>query len=101
MTPKEAANKVCDIWVAVNEQINEGVSKATPMEARIILFERATAFIISDSIQAERRASGAASEAKPKSDVKCKDCGNLLTVGEKEYCDANDKQYRCYKCSHK
>ena len=38
-------------------------------------------------------------ERKPQSNVECVECGRTLTVGEKKFCDDQDKQYRCYKCS--
>ena len=43
--------------------------------------------------------SQAGGSAKPRSDVKCVECGRFLTIGEKKYCDDADKQYRCYQCT--
>jgi predicted RNA-binding Zn-ribbon protein involved in translation (DUF1610 family) len=67
----------------------------------MVIYEQVNDWLISAKISAERQQARDEKEAKPKSDVKCRDCGNQLTVGEKEFCDKNDKPYRCYKCSKK
>ena len=55
----------------------------------------------SQAAQDQGRGSQAGGSAKPRSDVKCVECGRFLTVGEKKYCDDADKQYRCYQCTKK
>lgn len=101
MTPGEAALKTVEIWNEVAKLINTTVSKATPQEIRISIFERAHALYISGQIQADRKEAAAAKEQKPKSDVNCKYCNRVLTVAEKKYCDDHDQQYVCYQCSKK
>ena len=101
MTPQEAASQVVEIWNQVADAINDRVSKATPMEARIAMFEQANDWMIHKAISAEHAEQRAATPPKPKTDTPCVSCGKMLTEGEKKYCDDNDKQYRCYKCSKK
>lgn len=86
-------------YIADNYEAKTGAQPTT--EVTNMIFEQTCKRIISDLIGKQRQGVPAQHEGKPKSDTKCIECGNLLTVGEKKYCDDSDKQYRCYRCTHK
>jgi len=101
MNAKEAASQVVEIWTAVTDELKERGLQALSMEGRIALFHEASDWMIHKAISAEHAEQRAATPPKPKTDTPCVSCGKMLTEGEKKYCDDNDKQYRCYKCSKK
>jgi hypothetical protein len=90
-----------DLFYKVCAHMKQISGKAPTPEEAIAVYTSVHNWQMNYVISSQQDARQGTKEAKPKSDVKCKECGKFLTVGEKKYCDDADKAYRCYKCTKK
>lgn len=81
MTPKEAAQHVVEIWNSVTHEIHENVSPATPMEARIAMFEQANDWMIHENITREHKEAREAKEQKQEEPVSQKQLDYIMSLG--------------------
>ena len=109
MDPEACAETAVDVYRHVDAKMAGRFKGKETLEEKIAGFQEAMDVFQTAMINDARgRQSGGKGggqlqdrSEKPKSDVKCRDCGNQLTVGEKKYCDDTKKPYLCYSCSHK
>lgn len=101
MDNKALAETMTDLYADIESHYEKKTSGRPTAEQTNTIFIECAKIIMTDMINKRPQGVPTQKEGKPKSDTKCIECGNLLTVGEKKYCDDSDKQYRCYRCTHK
>lgn len=101
MTSDEIIDAQLALYAAIVKAYKTKFGQDPAVSIAGIIYEQTNDWLLSEKISRDRAAAREEHESKPLSDQKCRDCGRVLTVGEKEFCDKNDKPYRCYQCSKK
>ena len=121
MDPQALAEREAELFEIVKAALSSRLKAPISAEIQVAVFNSVHNWQMNKAIDAQQTAryqaqqqarqtarqpdsyqsppSQAGGSAKPRSDVKCVECGRFLTIGEKKYCDDADKQYRCYQCT--
>jgi len=123
MDPQALAEREAELFEIVKAALSSRLKAPISAEIQVAVFNSVHNWQMNKAIDAQQTAryqaqqqarqtarqpdsyqsppSQAGGSAKPRSDVKCVECGRFLTIGEKKYCDDADKQYRCHQCTQK